>query len=246
MKAVAAAAAALALLLGASAAWSSILTTNADFVGCASDGVAGPVAAPATGPQPLLPWDVRLRLAYYGSPEIGVLAPEGWHCVGIEGSDGSRLIVTPERHDAADFQNARVIAGPAVEISRAFGGTSGRSEVAAAIARYFPQHRSFVRRVRRAGLGEGPFARGPWRGDRIERVGPTGIKFVTPAGRDGEGTNWLFARGGEISGAMVLLPADDPRDEPDLITVRVRLPEAQADAAWFVAVESAAQAVRAR
>ncbi|HEY0014012.1 MAG TPA: hypothetical protein VGB79_14315 [Allosphingosinicella sp.] len=229
--------------LASGPAASSIVTTRAEFVGCPTDGQVGFSPAPSAGPRPLLPHAGRLVLAYYGSHDLRVLAPRGWHCIGLQGSNGLRLIVTPEPRTAAEFRNGTgILAGPAVEISHAYGGTSGRSEVAAAVARYFPAYRRYVRRVERMQLGEGPFATAPWPRDRVERAGATRINFVTPAGAPGEGTHWLFAPGSEITGTMLLLPGD----EPDLITVRVRLPAEQARSAWFIAGESAVLAQQGR
>ena len=56
---------------------------------------AGPCAARAGA--------AAAQLAYYASRDLGVLAPRGWHCLGLEGSNGSVLIVTPEPHGAADL-----------------------------------------------------------------------------------------------------------------------------------------------
>ena len=90
------------------------------FVGCMSDGQVGPQAAPVIENTPVLPTNMAQRLAYYaasGAP--GVLAPRGWHCFGLYGSNGSRLIVVPRPLASNDFfgkQQFRA-AGPVVELA---------------------------------------------------------------------------------------------------------------------------------
>ena len=60
------------------------------FVGCPSDGQAGPVATPTGGPVRVsLPARVAAELAYYkGGQGTGVLAPRGWQCFESYGSSG--------------------------------------------------------------------------------------------------------------------------------------------------------------
>jgi hypothetical protein len=91
------------------------------------------------------------QLAYYKSwPEFAVLAPRGWHCFGINGSDGHSLFVTPEPIDASRARSipGGGLAGNAVAIEYSLGGTSGRFRVAEVIARVFPEYRAFVNSVR--------------------------------------------------------------------------------------------------
>ncbi|HVN17333.1 MAG TPA: hypothetical protein VMU05_01125 [Dongiaceae bacterium] len=87
------------------------------------------------------------RLAYYKAEYgVGVLAPRGWHCFGTYGSNGATLYVSPDPINAADLLSTswKGFAGPAIQISVAEGGTSGRFEVAKTIARVFPKHKAFV------------------------------------------------------------------------------------------------------
>ena len=80
---------------------SSPVTTRASrvpFVGCPSDGQAGPVPAPR-GKSKSVRIDAKAaqQLAYYESTQhFGVLAPRGWHCFGTYGSDGNSLFVSLE------------------------------------------------------------------------------------------------------------------------------------------------------
>jgi len=54
------------------------------FVGCPSDGQAGPVKPPSGTPVPVaMNKDVAQKLAYYAALLIGVPAPRGWNCLEI-------------------------------------------------------------------------------------------------------------------------------------------------------------------
>ena len=68
------------------------------FVGCRSEGQAGPLGAPkGTVTSVLIGGRTAQALAYYGSAlDLGVLAPRGWYCVGIYGSGGDFLYVSSE------------------------------------------------------------------------------------------------------------------------------------------------------
>ncbi len=75
---------------------------NVPFIGCRSDGQAGPLAAPK-GKNAVV--DVSGKeareLAFYTAGlDLGVLAPRGWHCFGVYGSSGEALYVTPDPVDA--------------------------------------------------------------------------------------------------------------------------------------------------
>jgi hypothetical protein len=61
------------------------------FVGCISGGQADLLAAPTgTTKALLISPDAAQALAYYQCAlDIGVLAPRGWHCLGIYGSGDS-------------------------------------------------------------------------------------------------------------------------------------------------------------
>jgi hypothetical protein len=201
------------------------------FVGCASDGQQGPQRAPLSrrappaSAVPAVPAAVVPQLAYYDSGVFGVLAPRGWHCFGLEGSNGSILIVTPERHGARDLlQRMRPLRGPAVQLSLRLGDTSGRFEVARVIARAFPAYMDFARRVAAEGIGD-PLPRGPYRTDRMVQLGPNAVGYTTPAGREGLGTDSrLAANGRPIDGLAVIAPEGGV----NLIKIDVRLPAAQA------------------
>jgi hypothetical protein len=195
------------------------------FVGCPSDGQQGPQAAPTSGKSPRLSARAAAKLAYYSTFDAGVLAPRGWHCIGLYGSSAESLIVTPERHNAEEFfQDNAIIRGPVVHWSHSFGGTSGRFIVVPAIARYFPRYLPFVLEMKKlnADLDFGPLPAGPRKGDAISRRTSDYVRFTTPAGRRGEGTHsWLVPGDLPIEGSRKIV---GPPDEPDLVSADTRLP----------------------
>jgi hypothetical protein len=210
------------------------------FVGCLSDGQLGPQAAPAAPKTaPSARPSVAARLAYYsasdGDETFGALAPRGWHCFGLYGSNGTTLIVTPEPHSATDLlqPNAPGLTGPAVQLSVSEGGTSGRFEVAAIAARVFPAQAAYVRQVARDQIAVDKtfdpareFPKGPYRADRIVRLSPLLIEFETPAHKEGLGTHSRLLQSGEpINGFAEM---DDVGDH-DLVILTVRLPPESRD-----------------
>src|SRR5580698_5306558 len=126
------------------------------FVGCKSDGQAGPVDAPS-GTSKAVPSSAGAaqRLAYYkAASAFGTLAPRGWYCFGTYGSAGASLYVSPEPIARAALFSAdwTGFTGPAIQISLSDGGTSGRFQVARMIARVFPAHRAFADQVIAEGI----------------------------------------------------------------------------------------------
>lgn len=199
-------------------------TAALPFVGCASDGQTGPAAAPSAGaPTPALPAAAARQLAYYATEDLGAIAPRGWHCFGLQGADGTVLIVTPERQDPAAFlgRSGR-LAGPVVQLSRISGGTSGRVRVARIAARLFPAARSFVEGVIAEGAAPAAsFQFRPFPADLLTRRSNTVVEFRTPGGGEGLGTENRLTRDEQpISGVVILLPAE----EMDLVKLDIRLP----------------------
>ena len=193
-------------------------------IACPSDGQQGPQPAPEPrGPVAYVREDAAANLAFYASEGLGVLAPRGWHCLELSGSNGTILIVTPERHT---FEDAHDLQGPAVQLSYSFGGTSGRFEVAAAIARLFPEHIDFANRVFAEGIVDPPVPSGPFSDDALQRLNANAVRFTTPAGRTGLGTVSRFVPDADpIHGLVVLMESE----EPDLLQVSIRLSGRQAD-----------------
>jgi hypothetical protein len=222
--------------LGCAGAASAAAPVRVPFVGCPSDGQLGPQPAEPLGRHattPAFPAAMAAQLAFYGANGLGTLAPRGWHCVGLEGSNGTSLIVTPERHNPAEFLSHAVpLRGPAVQFRVILGGTSGRFEVARVIALAFPRQTAFARRVAAEGLGE-PLPARPYSTDRTVRLLPDTVAYRTPAGRMGLGTVSRLAPGDRpIDGIAILTPESGLADPDfDVGKVDVRLPAAQASLA---------------
>lgn len=213
------------------------------FVGCAADGQTGRQAAPGHGATPRLPAGAAARLAYYAMSGIGVIAPRGWHCFGLYGSNGATLIVTPEPRGYGDFPpRGRRLAGQAVQISYSYGGTSGRFAVARMISTFFPAHAAFVRQVRDDGYVLSDQPTGPTPGDLVRWRTPEQARVTTPAGRNGLGTDWLLAPSVDPVESLVMLLRGDPID---LVRVDVRVPARDAALATVI-IEGARRAYQGR
>jgi len=195
------------------------------FVGCESDGQAGPLDAPhGEDKQMVIPADGASRLAYYkAEARAGVLAPRGWHCYGTYGSSGSSLFVSPTPISVRELFTTswRGFDGPAIQISILHGGTSGRFGVARTIRRVFQTHGSFARQVIDEGLASSTdFPLGPYPNDKLNYKGTEMVEFQTPANTEGLGTDsWLHKNSDPISGVAILYG-----NGPDLLQVSVRLP----------------------
>jgi hypothetical protein len=215
------------------------------FVGCASDGQAGPQAAP-TG-QSLavaIPVAMAKRLAYYKAEYgPGALAPRGWHCFSVYGSDGSQLFVSPVPIDGKEFfsDDWKGFTGNVIEISDMDGGTSGRFEVAKIVARVFPAYKQFAQNVIAEGIepaSDFPF--GPYSGDKLTYRGKNIVEFGTPANTDGLGTNSRLQKNASsikgvavVSGAdtnLTLLSARVSANDSDLIPAMIGQAEKEAAA----------------
>lgn len=224
----------LALAWAGTASASAAAPVRVPWVGCPSDGQQGPQPAPVRdrhATTPALPAAIARQLAFYVSDELATLAPRGWHCVGLAGSNGSFLIVTPAPHRAPELLSGTSrLRGPAVQIAVSFGGTSGRFEIANVIARAFPAHLDFARRVAAEGLSE-PLPAGPYPADRMVQLRPMAVGYTTPAGQQGLGTDSRLAPDDRpIDGLAVLHPDGDM----DLVKLDVRLPTAQAGLATAI------------
>jgi hypothetical protein len=164
------------------------------------------------------------ELAYYRSEQgVGVLAPRGWHCFGTYGSGGDALFVSPQPIKTVDiFSPGRNgFAGPAIELSRRFGETSGRFDVAEIIARVFPAYKAFATGV----MAEfdqptRSLTFGPYPHDTLIYKSKTVVEYRTPAQADGLGTrSFLNKNGGPIHGVAILIG-----QPPDVLLLSVRLP----------------------
>src|SRR4051812_38890579 len=80
-------------------------TSSVPFVGCPSDGQAGPQDAPKGADKTTtIDSATAERLAFYKAEfGPGVFGPRGWYCVGLEGSSGSTVYLTPAPLNARDL-----------------------------------------------------------------------------------------------------------------------------------------------
>ena len=192
------------------------------FVGCKSDGQAGPHEAPK-GTTTSVPITIKAAqmLASYRSPEgLSVLAPRGWYCLGIYGSGGDSLYVGPQPIDESMVGRSG-FAGPIIEISHTFGNTSGRFDVARIIARVFPAYKSSAYKFLEGfDLATSSLAFGPYPQDALTYKSNRVVEYKTPAQTDGLGTqSWLKRNGRPIEGVAMLVG-----QTPDLLRLSVRLP----------------------
>jgi hypothetical protein len=192
-------------------------SVSVPFVGCESDGQAGPADAPTSKPISLqLGVAVARQLAYYESAQgIHVLGPRGWYCFGIYGSSGESLVVSSQPIDSASVFTVR---GPAIEVSHREGQGSGALEVAEVMARVFPDFKAFATNIAQ-GFGM-PISFGPYPKDELTYLGKRVVEYKTPAQTEGLGTHISLKKNGRpIEGVAMLVG-----QPPDLVLLSVRLP----------------------
>jgi len=203
----------------------SELSSVVSFVGCKSDGQVGPLEAPK-GKSKVLPitTDKAQQLVYYQAEQgVGVLAPRGWFCFGTYGSNGGSLYVSPQPMDAETLLSTswKGFSGPVIQLSEELGGTSGRFGVARTIARVFPAHRAFVRKVIAESIepaNDFPF--GPYASDKLIYKNKETVEYETPARADGLGTMSRIQKNADpIRGVAILVGPDT-----DLLSLAMRLP----------------------
>jgi hypothetical protein len=221
---------------------------RAQFVGCDSDGQSGPLVAPKSPRgNVMVRRDVARSLVYYEAENgPGVLGPRGWHCFGAYGSNGFVLVVSPDPVSFQLWMDRSQLRRSAVEVSQRFGGTSGRFDVAATIARLFPNYRDFVRRVADDGSGASlkDFPVGKFPDDILTYRGKSVVEFRTPAGTTGLGTaSFLDPDGGAIDGVAII---GGPVEEPNVVRAAIRLPAELAGMSRVVIEQLEQQAARGR
>jgi hypothetical protein len=164
-------------------------TIPVPFVGCASDGQMGPKPAPTTAKAPRLPAETAARLAWYASDDLGVLAPRGWKCQGLYGSNGAILLVLPNAKSGSKPDRISEIKGEGIQLSVSDAETSGRFEAARIAALLFPNRKAFVDEVANEGIvPKEEFEGVPLPHDRMRRIGSDQVVFETPGDQDGLGT----------------------------------------------------------
>jgi hypothetical protein len=172
--------------LGLAQAQSNAVRPNTSqilFVGCESDGQAGPVPAPANPRQPLvsLPPAGFAYFAAEGGP--GVLAPSSWRCFRMYGSSGDSLVVRPS--DAPLGWGQFTSDGPQIEITRTIASGSGGPVVAELIYRVFPELNKNADEVVNAfGL---KLEKGPFKQDSLTYLSKSAVQYRTPGGQKGLG-----------------------------------------------------------
>jgi len=193
------------------------------FVGCPSDGQIGPEPAP-TGKDKTVTLDPRVaaRVAFYQSKyDAGLLAPRGWHCIALEGSNGSILFVLPARRTADSLLTDAGIAGPGIQLTTSLGETSGRFEVARIVARYFPQRRAFVTSVIAEGIEPAShFPFGAYPADRVVQRDGRRIEVETPPEAQGLGSASRLRPDGLPIRSVAVIEGDPP----NLVLLTVKLP----------------------
>src|SRR5689334_12953250 len=189
------------------------------FVPCKADGQIGPVDAPDKV-EKFVNIDPALarKLAYYESSVApGLLAPRGWHCFGVYGSSGSAFYVKPEPLDESHPFQAEST-GRVIKIDYIEGESSGRVQVAQVIARVFPKHLDFVKRV--VDLFEPEIAYSPYPTDKLTYRSDDLVEFVTPPNSRGLGTESFIKPNNESIEGFAMLQGPSP----DLLLLVVRLP----------------------
>jgi hypothetical protein len=162
------------------------------------------------------------HLAYYKSARgLGVLGPRGWDCVGMWGSSGDALFVTPTPMNGP-MDRWSGFADPIILVNRSLGENgSGWFEIAQAVARIFPAHGAIVTKVREMlGVSPSAFPSGPYPKDKLTYKSDRTVEYQTPARADGLGTqSWIKKNDRPIDGVAMLIGKT-----PDLALLSVRLP----------------------
>jgi hypothetical protein len=218
---------------------------NVPFVGCNADGQAG-LLRPPRGTRRAFPIaaEAARKLAYYKSEQgMGVLAPRGWHCLCVYGSNGYSLYVVPVEISSRNFfsNNWSGFAGPAIELQGESGQTSGRFGVAHIIARVFPAYKGFAEKVLAERIDPASsLSFVPYPNDRLIYRTKEIVEYETPANTDGLGTSWKLKKNADpISGVAMLLGPNTP----DLLQLSVRLQSNLADLTPIIVQQSERDAV---
>ena len=160
------------------------------IVACSIDGQVGPRNST---PQPTsirrtLPGTLGSRLAAYrglqGFPNVLVLAPRGWKCLGFYGSNGDTVFIVPPNVNPS--QEGR-FQSPVVEVRVRYGGTSGRSAVASTAGPLFKIAANFVDEVE-ANFPTDKYRRSPWPNEEVSQISDRLLSYTDPPTTEGTGT----------------------------------------------------------
>jgi hypothetical protein len=191
-------AAAAILLLTASAEAGGV---TVPFVGCPTDSLTAPFAAPKGNPVSVsLDAKPASRLAFYKSQiDQGIIGPRGWHCLSFKAASGWVTIVMPHEPSPPTmlrYPAFHPIKGPAIQITHLDGLSAGRLDIAKLSARYFPQHEFFVKFVIATKVKPASeFPQGPYAGDKLINHRQDIVEYLTPAGKEGLGTAYRLVPG---------------------------------------------------
>lgn len=204
-------------------------TTTVPFVGCPADGQAGPLDPPKGTTQRVhIQKEAAQQLAFYKAEQgFGVLAPRGWHCFETYGSSGGSLFVSPQPIDAKMLfsDGWKGFTGPVIQLSAEDGGTSGRFDVARMIARVFPSHRSFVRKVIAEDIEPARnFPSGPYPNDKLVYRTEGLVEYQTSPQTEGLGTQSRLLKNTDPICGVAMLVGLVKGGEPSLVFLAVRFP----------------------
>jgi len=221
---------ALLLIPTPSFAQKTELLVTVPFVGCPADGQTGPLDPPQGHLRQVhIPAETAAHLAWYQASgdvaSLGTLAPRGWHCFATYGSSGESLYVAPETLDADKLifgKNWHGFTGPAIQLSVSIGDTSGRFEVAHVIARVFPTHHTFAKKVMAEHFDPpSDYRFAPFPTDKLVYKSTNLVEFTTPAHADGLGTMSRLTPGDNPIHGLASL---DVSGDMSLTQLNVRLP----------------------
>jgi hypothetical protein len=196
------------------------------FVGCASDGQAGFLEAPAGEEKTADTTALSVgEIAYYQSSVApGVFAPRGWHCHGWYGSGGGTLLVTPEAPGTRPSSVWPETSGQAVEVSFDGEGGSGRYQAATYALLFFPKPAvKFIQSVNAildVKISQKSLA--PFANDSLRILSDDIAEFVTPSNKSGIGTQGFLLPSREPINGIAFLDQYKP-DDMNFVTVRIRL-----------------------
>jgi len=189
------------------------------FVGCAVDGQIGPLPAPVGSPKRVaLPPRTASQLAYYETiGGLGVLGPRGWYCLGIKGSSGDTLELSPKPFSGLEHEP-----GPAIHFTLLDPGASGNRIISRILYTYFPNDRrgpQFTRPDPDTPLAA--YRIDPHPQDQLVHRPGNIVEYTTPPKHEGLGTFWAMKKDPNLPTrglAMLVGPA------PFAYHLSVRLP----------------------
>lgn len=171
-----------------------------------------------------IPEELASRLVYYralqGHPNVHVLGPRGWRCLGLYGSNGDTALIVPPNANPAQKERLH---GPAIEVRFRHGGTSGRTAVADTAGPIFPVAGRFIDEVEANFRPTEKYRRTPWPTEQITRISERLLTFLDPPSVSGTGSQGrLAASTSPIQGVAAFT------EESNLWALAIRLDEVDA------------------